>query len=163
MSPHTPLHEIGRHQLAQICASKQWQNLVLAQGPFNAFSEFTEAVDKAFDSLSEQDWLEAFAGHPMIGDISSLRAKYAHGKHLSEAEQSQVSVASEQTLQALLEQNQRYRERFGFIFIVFATGKSASEMLALLEARINNTRQQELANAAAEQRKISLLRMEAYR
>jgi len=80
-------------------------------------------------------------------------------KALAAGEQSSVSQASEETLQALARDNVAYLQKFGFIFIVFATGKSAAEMLALLQARLPNSRKQELRNAAQEQHKITALRL----
>lgn len=149
--------------LASICTSRRWQKLMLEYRPDADFDSLVLAANKAFDQLQEQDWLEAFAGHPMIGDLSTLQQKYAQGKTLSEAEQSGVSLATDQVLQQLLSENQRYLDKFGFIFIVFATNKSADEMLDLLKTRITNPRHIELTNAAIEQRKISQHRMEAYR
>ena len=106
------------------------------------------------------DWLLAFDAHPKIGDVDSLREKYAATKAMAGSEQGAVADADEETLHALARLNHEYEERFGFIFIVFATGKSASDMLALLRSRINNSREAELQNAAAEQLKITLLRLE---
>lgn len=154
--------KLDDQQLAKICTSKTWVQLVKANMPFATFEQFQAAADNAFKQLNEQDWLEAFAGHPMIGDLSSLQKKYAQGKALSEKEQGEVKLASTETLQELLSLNQFYVEKFGFIFIVCATNKSADEMLRMLKARINHTREQELQQAAIEQQKISQIRMEAY-
>jgi OHCU decarboxylase len=117
------------------------------------------AADAALP-LTEADWLEAFAAHPLIGDVDSLRAKYAATKTLAAGEQSGVASAGEATLAALAEVNRAYRDKFGFIFIVFATGKSAAEMLAILKSRIDNSREQEIRNAAVEQMKITRLRLQ---
>jgi 2-oxo-4-hydroxy-4-carboxy-5-ureidoimidazoline decarboxylase len=150
-------------QLAQICTSQRWQHTMQRSAPFSSFEALCDSADKAFCELNEQDWLEAFAGHPMIGDISILEKKYAQGKALSEAEQSGVATATREVLQQLLEMNKAYLEKFGFIFIVCATNKSASEMLSLLTDRLPNSCSTELLNASAEQRKISQIRMEVYR
>ncbi len=96
--------------LARICTSKTWIQSVKAHMPFDSFSDFQSAADSAFKELTEQDWLEAFAGHPMIGDLSSLQKKYAQGKALSEKEQGEVKHASTETLQELLSLNQAYVE-----------------------------------------------------
>ena len=154
--------ELDDQALNKICTSQKWVSLVKAKMPFSSPSELKNAAEEAFAELEEQDWLEAFAGHPMIGDISTLQKKYAQGKSLSEKEQGGVKGASDKTLQQLLSLNKEYAEKFGFIFIVCATNKSADEMLSMLKARINRTREQELQQAAIEQQKISQIRMEAY-
>ncbi|MBY7820316.1 2-oxo-4-hydroxy-4-carboxy-5-ureidoimidazoline decarboxylase [Vibrio fluvialis] len=151
--------DLSEEQLAQICTSRRWQQLMQAAMPFESAAD---AADAAFAQLDEADWLEAFAGHPMIGDMASLEKKYAQGKALSAKEQGQVQLASNETLQELLVLNQQYRAKFGFIFIVCATNKSADDMLGLLKTRIHRTYQQELQQAAIEQQKISHIRMEAY-
>lgn len=148
--------------LAQICTSKRWIQAMKSQMPFESSSAMQKAAINAFEQLEESDWLEAFAGHPMIGDISSLQKKYAQGKALSEKEQGEVKNAPIETLQELLDLNKQYLEKFGFIFIVCATNKSAEEMLAMLKARIVRTRAEELQQASIEQQKISQIRMEAY-
>ncbi|MFD2017903.1 2-oxo-4-hydroxy-4-carboxy-5-ureidoimidazoline decarboxylase [Vibrio olivae] len=91
-----------------------------------------------------------------------MQAKYGQGKALSEKEQSQVKSASQEELEELLALNLAYQDKFGFIFIVCATNKSADEMLALLKERLPRSREAELKQAAIEQRKISRIRMEAY-
>lgn len=154
--------ELDDQALNKICTSQKWVALVKEKMPFDDADALKSAAIAAFTELEEQDWLEAFAGHPMIGDISTLQKKYAQGKSLSEKEQGGVKGASNETLQQLLSLNKEYVEKFGFIFIVCATNKSADEMLTMLKARINRTREQELQQAAIEQQKISQIRMEAY-
>ena len=109
--------------------------------------------------MTEADYLQAFEGHPKIGDITSLKAKYANTKELASGEQSAVDEASDEVLERLAQGNDTYQEKFGFIFLVCATGKSAAEMLALLEMRLPNDRATELINAAEEQRKIFHIRL----
>jgi OHCU decarboxylase len=104
--------------------------------------------------------LAAFAAHPRIGDVDSLRTKFAHTKTWASGEQAGVDAASEDTLIRLADGNDAYFDRFGYIFIVCATGKSADQMLALLEARLPNDAVTELPIAAAEQRKITQLRLQ---
>lgn len=162
-APTPSLDHLGLDHLAAICTSSRWQALMLEQRPYQDFDSLSQSASDAFDQLQEQDWLEAYSGHPMIGDLSTLQEKYAQGKTLSEEEQSGVSSASDEVLQQLLTENQRYLEKYGFIFIVFASNKSAGEMLSLLKTRITNPRHIELKNAATEQRKISQHRMEVYR
>ncbi len=127
--------------------------------PFSSDEHCTTQADAIWSELSEGDFLQAFEGHPKIGDVNSLKAKYADTKALAAGEQSSVDEADDSVIQALAEGNARYDQRYGFIFIVCATGKSATEMLALLEARLHNSREDELVNAAEEQRKIFQLRL----
>lgn len=109
-----------------------------------------EAADRSFDHLSEEDWLEAFAAHPRIGE---------RGDAIASKEQAGASSASREVINRLAEVNRAYEERFGFIYIVFASGKTADEMLAIAEKRLTNSRDEEVANAAAEQRKITMRRL----
>ena len=150
----------ARTVLANCCAADKWVSNVLASRPFASDDALFASCNKVAATLAESDWLEAFAAHPLIGDVDSLRKKYAATKQLAAGEQAGVGEASEATLRELAELNQTYLAKFGFIFIVFATGKSADEMLAILKSRIGNDRQQEIANAAAEQLKITRLRIE---
>ncbi|MEH6611136.1 MAG: 2-oxo-4-hydroxy-4-carboxy-5-ureidoimidazoline decarboxylase [Halioglobus sp.] len=146
--------------LRQCCTSETWIKR-LAQGrPFASSEVLHIAADIAWQGLVEKDYLQSFDGHPKIGDVGSLKAKYANTKALAAGEQASVDSASDQIINALAEGNTAYEEKFGFIFIVCASGKSAAEMLALLQARLPNSREQELLNAAEEQRKIFHLRLE---
>jgi 2-oxo-4-hydroxy-4-carboxy-5-ureidoimidazoline decarboxylase len=118
------------------------------------------AADEIWHSLSEADWKEAFARHPKIGDIESLAEKFQSTAALASKEQSGVIGASVTTLNALAEGNAAYESKFGYIFIVCATGKSAEEMLAMLNERLNNDPDAEIHIAAQEQAKITRLRLE---
>ena len=115
------------------------------------------AANDCWRLASEPEKLEAFGGHPQIGDMDALRNKYAVSAN---REQGQITNADDVTLTELAELNQQYLADHGFIFIVCATGKSALEMLGLLKSRIDNTREQEIENAAREQGEITLLRIE---
>lgn len=148
--------------LQQCNASENWSKTVAAGRPYADTAAIKEAAARIWNSLGEKDYLEAFEAHPMIGDVNSLRQKYASTKALASGEQSGAAGADDAVLQELSDLNHKYLEKFGFIFIVFATGKSAQEMLALLKARIGNTRSEEIANAAAEQLKITLLRIDKF-
>lgn len=149
----------ARAAFANCCAADKWVSGMLAACPFASDDALFAACDGVAATLTDSDWLEAFAAHPLIGDVDSLRKKYAVTKQLAAGEQSGVEAASESTLHELAELNRVYAERFGFIFIVFATGKTADEMLAILKSRVNNSRDQELVNAVAEQLKITRLRL----
>lgn len=148
------------HSFRQCCTSQTWIARMVASRPYPAAAAMVEAADNNWRDLQEQDYLEAFDGHPKIGDVNSLKTKYANTKALAAGEQSLVDVASDETIQALSDGNSAYEEKFGFIFIVCATGKSAVEMLSLLEDRLRNAREQEIVNAAEEQRKIFQIRLE---
>ncbi len=146
--------------LADCNASETWFSHVAAARPFQDIKVLKEFAENVWANLTEPDYLQAFEAHPMIGDVDSLRKKYAATKAMASGEQSGAASADERTLSELSALNKGYLEKFGFIFIVFATGKSAAEMLALLKARIGNSREEEIKNAAAEQLKITLLRID---
>ncbi|MEN1679611.1 MAG: 2-oxo-4-hydroxy-4-carboxy-5-ureidoimidazoline decarboxylase [Planctomycetota bacterium] len=150
----------ANEQLRRVCGAEWWTEQMTQQRPFTDASALTAAADAAFDRMPREAWLEAFACHPRIGDINSLRMKFAGNKDWSAGEQSGAASADEQTLVRLAAGNDAYFERFGYTFIVCATGKSAAEMLAILEARLANDDESELPVAAAEQRKITHLRLE---
>lgn len=152
--------EQATHTFMQCCTSSAWVNAMVVARPYNNMNQLTNQADSAWQTLAEADYLEAFDGHPQIGNVATLRAKYANTKVLASGEQSLVNEASEQVLFDLAKGNADYLEKFGFIFIVCATGKSAAQMLALLLARLPNNRATELVNAAEEQRKIFHLRLE---
>lgn len=147
------------HAFMQCCTSSTWVNKMVASRPYNNADELYEAANQHWIGLDEKDYLEAFDGHPKIGDVNSLRAKYANTKELAAGEQSGMSEADEQTINELAQGNSDYEAKFGFIFIVCATGKSAAQMNELLQARLGNDRDTELRNAAEEQRKIFHIRL----
>jgi 2-oxo-4-hydroxy-4-carboxy-5-ureidoimidazoline decarboxylase len=152
--------EQARHSFRQCCTSERWVEGMVADRPYHSPEALVAAADTNWKNLSEADYLQAFDGHPKIGDVSSLKAKYADTKSLAAGEQSSVDAANDDTIQALAQGNSDYEDKFGFIFIVCATGKSATEMLELLQARLPNDRSSELRNAAEEQRKIFHIRLE---
>ncbi len=152
--------EQASHTFMQCCTSATWvQRLVVAR-PFASEQALRDAADTAWQGLEEADFMEAFEGHPKIGDVSSLRAKYANTKELAGDEQGLVKDANDAVLEVLSQGNADYEVKFGFIFIICATGKSAKEMSDLLQARLPNNKAQELVNAAEEQRKIFHLRID---
>jgi len=147
-------------QLRNCCAAEVWVQGMLQGLPYHDQEALISQSRKLWPTLSEQDWLQAFTAHPKIGDIDSLRAKYASTRAMASGEQAGARQAPEEILQRLKTGNDNYLEKFGFIFIVCATGKSAAEMLELLETRLTRTRAQEIETAAAEQAKITELRLE---
>ena len=142
--------------LLGLCHSPSWARDVAAARPFSELSILASYAGQAWISVDEAQRLEAFAAHPLIGDVELLRQKFANQ---AQHEQGQVLAASDATLQALADLNRAYLDKFGFIFIICATGKSADEMLRQLRARIDNSREQEITNASREQAEITLLRM----
>lgn len=133
---------------------------MLARRPFANEEAVGHAASEIEASLQRADWLEAFTAHPRIGDLDSLKKKFAATATWAEGEQAGVAGAADEVLLALAEGNRLYEQRFGHIFIVCATGKSAVEMLTLLRARLPNSPEDELGIAAAEQAKITRLRLE---
>ena len=142
------------------CAAEPWVQGMVNNRPYADADALMEQSRRLWPALSEDDWLQAFEAHPKIGDVDSLRKKYASTRALASGEQSGARQAPEAVLQRLKAGNDEYLTRFGFIFIVCATGKSAREMLELLEKRLPNSREKELDNAAREQAKITELRLE---
>lgn len=147
-------------ELERCCGSKTWAHQMCARRPFADPPAVHAAADEIWARASEADVLEALSHHPKIGDVGNLREKFASTEKWAQNEQAGVRQASEDVLHALHAGNVEYEARFGFIFVVFATGKSADQMLAILQGRLPNTREQELKNAAAEQRKITHNRLE---
>ena len=154
---HLPVNEAIK-QLYDCCHCHEWSETLADLRPFEDIEHLLSTADIVWQQASEAQILEAFSGHARIGDIELLRSRYAG--HAT-AEQGQVIHASESTLQELHQLNVEYEARYGFIFIVCATGKSAEEMLSLLKARIDNGKATELKNGAIEQGKITQLRLKA--
>ena len=154
--------EEARAILLRACGSTRWVDRMLARRPFGRDAKLLSAARVEWFGLTEPDWLEAFSHHPRIGDRASLEARFPATHDLSSKEQAGVAAARDEVINALAEANESYFDRFGFIFIVCATGKSAEEMLGLLRDRLNNDRASELRIAAEEQSKITALRLGAY-
>ena len=131
-----------------------------AARPFANVDELLTKADSIWWSLSSEDWLEAFHAHPKIGEKKAAAAQSEEALQWSAQEQSGVNDAAATTMAALAAGNRDYEHRFGFIFSVCATGKSSEEMLAILQARLQNDAETEIAVAAEEQRKITRLRLE---
>ena len=132
---------------------------MLQRRPFRSVDNLLAAARAEWFALTPDDWRAAFRHHPKIGDGESMRARFPTTAQLSETEQHGVAGASDAVLDALVEGNRAYEAKFGYIFIVCATGKTAEEMLALLRRRLGNEPQAELLTAAGEQAKITELRL----
>lgn len=152
--------EEAREALARCCGAQRWVRGMLERRPFGGVEALMHAADEVWASMEEADLLEAFAHHPRIGaDIDELKKRFASTSSWASGEQAGARGAAEETLRALRDGNVAYEARFGFIFIVCATGKSAEEMLALLNERLDNDLAEELRIAAAEQAKITCIRL----
>jgi 2-oxo-4-hydroxy-4-carboxy-5-ureidoimidazoline decarboxylase len=151
--------ELGR-LLFNCCGSARWVAKMMTTFPLRDEAHLFESARQAWFDCKEQDWLEAFSHHPKIGDTASLRKKFAATADWAAGEQAGVHQTTEEVLQALSAANNTYEQKFGFIFIVCATGKSAEEMLQLLTTRLSNERGQELGIAMGEQHKITTIRLE---
>ena len=134
------------------CGSSQWARRMAAARPFASVEAMAVDADAIWQALDRVDWLEAFAAHPEIGAGGV-------GTAWSDQEQAAVAVAAGQTRRGLAAANRDYRARFGYIFIICASGKTGDEMLARLEARLPNDPEKELRISAEEQRKITQLRL----
>ena len=151
---------VARAALERCCGSRAWVEGMIGARPFADRAALLDRSDRIARSLAAADWREAFAHHPRIGDRESLRRRFATTAAWAGAEQAAASAASEEVLNALAEGNRDYEARFGYVFIVCATGRSAGEMLAALRERLANDPANELRIAAEEQMKITRLRLE---
>lgn len=154
----SPAHR--KEELTKCCGPTAWVEKINTFFPFSNKESLFEKADEIWNSLKPRDWLEAFQHHPKIGDINSLKEKFASTAKWAAGEQASVQQASHDVIKALAEGNREYEAKFGYIFIVCATGKSAEEMLQLLKARLPNKAEVEIGIAAAEQAKITRLRLE---
>lgn len=154
--PATPAHAA----LLRCCGAERWASAMLAARPFATPDALYRAAEEAFAPLREADWLEAFRAHPKIGAQADLAKRFATTAHWASQEQAGVQNATDSVLTTLSTLNETYHARFGFVFLICATGKTAREMLHHLEARIGNDRATELQIAAEEQKKITALRLQ---
>ena len=147
--------------LQKCCGAPAWIENMVAIFPVADAEALMDQAKTQWNKLSEADWREAFAHHPKIGGkVNALREKFASTRTWAEGEQAAVKQASQETLEALAAGNTEYEKKFGYIFIVCATGKSSEEMLALLQARLPNKPEEEILIAMAEQDKITRIRLE---
>lgn len=149
----------ARRLLQTCCGATEWVERMIERRPFGTRDALLTTARDVWFNLDRADWLEAFSHHPKIGDREAIRRRFAATRHLSEKEQSGVDAASEETLNALAEANEHYQQKFGYIFIVCATGRSADEMLEMLRTRLRNEPETEVGIAAEEQAKITELRL----
>jgi OHCU decarboxylase len=144
------------------CGSKRWAAAMVALRPIASVEALSQAADRLWSTMQEPDWLEAFACHPRIGERKPAVAvadTSAQSSAWSRQEQSSASVTNELVLTELTEDNQLFEQRFGFTYIICATGKSAAEILTILKRRLASNREAELCEAAEQQRQIMQIRL----
>ena len=155
--------DAAARELLRCCGSSRWARTMAAARPFAGAEAMAAAADTIWSSLDRADWLEAFAAHPTIGATSGSGASGGSGgagrSGWAQQEQAGVAGAAEQTRRRLARANSEYEARFGYIFIVCATGKNAEDILALLERRLRHDADEEMRIAAEEQRTITQLRL----
>ena len=147
-------------EFLKCCGSTRWARSMTAIRPFTSIDDLLAKADSVWWSLDQEDWLEAFRAHPKIGEQKAAAVQSEQAQSWSAEEQSATSGAATEVKGALAEGNREYEQRFGFIYIVCATGKSSEELLEILNARLKNDVKIELRNAAEEQRKITRPRLE---
>ncbi len=152
--------EEAEEALLSCCGSEKWSKAVARRRPFDDLDALLSAAEEEWTKLGREDWLEAFAAHPKIGDMSSLKSRFSHTRTWAEEEQAGASSASETVLSLLKQGNRKYESRFGYIFIVSAADKSAAQMLRILKERLKNDPEKELTVAAAQQQEITKRRLQ---
>lgn len=141
----------------QVCHSDRWASELAQKGPFESLADLKQKGATAWDQCGEPDWKDSLNGHPRIGDKakkSGLSAAW------SKKEQSKASTADSELMTRLKDSQEKYFQKFGFIFLICATGKSTQEILDAVLSRLENDGTQELQNVAREQAKINQLRLE---
>jgi len=141
------------------CGSQTWARLMTEARPFADVAALIKQAEQIWLNLAVEDWLEAFAAHPKIGAKKAVSHQSAQSAEWSNAEQSGTQTAADSLRTELEKGNRLYEEKFGFIFIVCATGKSAQEMLEICHRRLNNDANSEIRIAADEQMKITEIRL----
>ncbi len=140
------------------CGARRWASAMVALRPIGSVFELSEAADRVWATMTGADWMEAFTRHPRIGVRKSAQA-LGKSAAWSGEEQSSVATAESTVLTELSERNAQYEKKFGFTYIVCATGKTANEMLIILKRRLANDRATELREAAEQQRQITQIRL----
>jgi OHCU decarboxylase len=156
---NTLTHDEAEAEFLQCCGSTAWACGMSARRPFGDLDDVVRAAEEAWRNLDDEDWLEAFSRHPKIGESKAATGQTSTERDWSASEQSGVGAADDAARRELDELNRAYAEKFGYTFIVCATGRSSDEMLAALRARLQNDPASEIANASQEQRRITKLRL----
>jgi 2-oxo-4-hydroxy-4-carboxy-5-ureidoimidazoline decarboxylase len=146
-------------QILPCCGSNAWAREMAGRRPFEDETALMAAADEVWRGLNESDWMEAFNSHPRIGESSALNCSAQQASTWARQEQKKVADSGEAIKIALAEGNREYESKFGRIFIVCATGKSAAELLETLRRRLRNDETTELHEAAEQQRQITQIRL----
>ena len=158
------LDELPAHEamllLQSCCGATGWLQAMVARRPFQTLGVLLRDADEIWWSLTPDDWREAFVHHPRIGERAAGTEQSSRAQTWSEGEQKGVDSAAANLRDALAEGNREYERKFGHIYLVCATGKSAEEMLMILRERMANDAATELRVAAGEQARITRLRLE---
>ena len=147
-------------ELLKCCSSTAWAQWMARRRPFANPDRLLDAAGEIWWRLDPEDWRQAFRAHPQIGQRQSTAHKSTQAQAWSAQEQSGIGHADPEVTTDLEEANREYLSKFGYIFIVCASGKNAEEMLAILRSRLSNSAEQEIRVAAEEQNKITLLRLQ---
>ncbi|HEV8370593.1 MAG TPA: 2-oxo-4-hydroxy-4-carboxy-5-ureidoimidazoline decarboxylase [Pyrinomonadaceae bacterium] len=147
------------HEFLKCCGSLQWANRMVESRPFESIESLKHRAAQIWWDLKPDDWLEAFRSHPKIGETKAAKDVSRQAQKWSGQEQGGVQNSPQEILNELAKLNQKYESKFGYIFIVCATGKSPAEMLGILKSRIGNDSETELPIAAGEQAKITEIRL----
>jgi len=146
-------------EFLKCCGSTEWASRIEKLRPFLDVTDLNHKASTIWWDLDPEDWLEAFRSHPKIGEKKATASVSSQAQAWSTQEQAVIATSSSQVLDELASLNREYEEKFGYIFIVFATGKSAEEMLAILESRLTNSPREEIKIAMEEQNKITQQRI----
>lgn len=147
-------------RLLACCGAERWATAMADRRPFGDPGRLLEAAEAEWARLASADWREAIEHHPRLAGSDLAAPRFASTRSLSELEQAGVAEADEATRRTLADAQREYEERFGFIFLIRASGRSATEILAELRHRMSNDPETELAVAARELREIARLRLE---
>jgi 2-oxo-4-hydroxy-4-carboxy-5-ureidoimidazoline decarboxylase len=152
----------AENEILACCGSRAWARGMANRRPVADEAALLRASDETWRRLSGADWMEAFRSHPRIGESRAERPAGAQSASWSAQEQGGVAGGEDAVKIALADGNREYEKRFGHIFIVCATGKSAAEILAILRRRLKNDAQTELHEAAEQQRQITQIRLKKW-
>ena len=147
------------NELLKCCGSNRWARQLAEERPFTTVDDLSRRSHDAWWSLAAEDWLEAFRSHPRIGERKSANEVSDQAQAWSQQEQSAVHNSAHSAVTELARLNEEYQQKFGYIFIVCASGKSSEEIIAILKQRLRSEKSTELQIAAAEQEKITELRL----
>jgi OHCU decarboxylase len=146
-------------ELRACCGASRWTDGMVARRPYPSVDAVLDAADEVWRGVDPDDWLEAFAHHPRLGESVAAAAQDERARDWSAREQGSLGDAAAELRVALAAANAAYERRFGYICIICATGKDPEELLAITRARLSNAPEVELRVAAEEQRKITRLRL----